>query len=152
MEIRLRIEIAAPLEIVYGRCRQVEDLPALFPALLEVTPEEPNGIRYRVVVGSPAESFALQVEITEVGVDRILAWRHLDGPLESGSIGFSRASVDRTLLDFSVVPRGEVDAAGVERVLRCIATGSADLPPVVETMRDQRRDFVLDPARLDARL
>lgn len=111
LEIPYSFELEAPRTIAYDIFRHVEELPRILPVVREVTPEDPNGIRFRFVLGDENESLCFDAELIEATVDRRLAWRNLEGSIESGVIDFARVNSKVTRLDVVLVLR-----AGAESV------------------------------------
>jgi len=117
MRIRHSVELAAPVSIVYQLFRQPEELPRLLQSVIEVTPEEPNGVRYRVVVGD-RESVGIEIELVEATPNQRIAWKQLDGPIAAGRIDFVPLHGAATRLELELVDREGEDRTAVESIHR----------------------------------
>jgi uncharacterized membrane protein len=138
MAFRRAIDLATPIGIAYELCRQLEDLPRLLPAVLEVTPEEPNGVRYRIALGDRREPFRVELELTEAEPNRRIAWRLLDGPVDRGAISFEAIATGTTRLAIEIVPSDDADLHAIEPELAQVALEFSMLPrAVANVMRAQ---------------
>jgi uncharacterized membrane protein len=117
MRICHSIELAAPVPIVYELFRQPEELSRILRSVVEVTPDEPNGIRYRLLL-EKSDEIRLDAELVEATRYRRIAWKHLHGPIESGRIEFVPVNPETTRLDVELVQREGDDSADLEPVWR----------------------------------
>ena len=137
MRIRHSIELAAPAPVVYQLFRQPDELPRLLNGAVEVTPDEPSGIRSRVVRSDAA--VRVESELVETTAHRRIAWRQPAGPIDSGRIDLVPRGDTATRLDLELVTRDDAEASALESVCRRIGSELQALQRLLATLARARR-------------
>jgi uncharacterized membrane protein len=134
--IRHSIDIEAPVASVFRHCAQFQDYPDIFPALREVVPLDPNGVRHRFTFANPA-GFAWDTEITELSPDRRIGWRNLSGFIEAGQVTLLALS------DHATEVQVELQCRDANSIRAGVQDGLARLKGYVESRNEvsSQRDF-----------
>lgn len=140
MQIRHSIELDAPVSIVYELFRQPEELPRILQSLIEVTPEQPNGARYRVLVDRDGSTVRFDAELVQASPHLHIAWKHLNGAIESGQIEFVPLGDAVTRLDLELIQREGAELSELESIYKLVGAELVALQGLLADLDHSRWD------------
>ena len=130
------IEIAAPVEAVYGYWETLENLPNFMANVEEVTPTGPDATRWRVK-GPLGRTLEWEARTTQKEPNSAIGWNTIGGEVgTSGQVRFREVAPDRTRVEvqmnYADLPGGKVG----EVVSRVVANPKLQLEQDLRNLKD----------------
>ena len=106
------IEIERPVRTVYNQWTQFEDFPAFMEGVKSVRQLDDKRLEWVADIAGKEKSW--QAEIFEQEPDKRIAWRSMEGAMNSGRVDFEALDGDRTrlYLRLNYEPEGLLEKAG----------------------------------------
>jgi uncharacterized membrane protein len=106
------IEVEAPVSTVYNQWTQFEDFPRFMEGVEYVKQLDDKRLRWRADIGGKVVEW--DAEIFEEIPDRRVAWRSMNGELNSGMVNFEALGPTRTRVSVKInyKPEGAMEKIG----------------------------------------
>jgi uncharacterized membrane protein len=110
--IHEEIQVAAPLREVYDQWTRFEEFPQFMEGVEEVRQLDDGHVHFTARIGGHAREW--DAEITEQRPDEVVAWRSLDGAMNTGVVRFEPRPDMKTLVkvDMGYEPEGVLEHLG----------------------------------------
>jgi ribosome-associated toxin RatA of RatAB toxin-antitoxin module len=103
--IEQSVEIQVPAHIAYNQLTQFEDYPLFMNEVESAQQVDDTHVRWTTKIGQQSRDW--NSEIVEQQPDRFIAWRNVDGPVNTGRVDVEALSADSSRVTFTL----ESDAA-----------------------------------------
>jgi uncharacterized membrane protein len=110
--IEKSIDVDVPVRTAYNQWTQFEEFPRFMQGLQEVKQLDDKRLRWRAEIGGKVVEW--DAEIFEQIPDRRIAWRSVEGELNTGMVNFEPLGPDRTRVSVKInyKPEGALEKLG----------------------------------------
>ena len=110
--IEKSIEVDAPVNTVYNQWTQFEEFPEFMEGIESVSQLDDKRLHWKASIAGKIKEW--DAEIFEQVPDQIIAWRSMNGALNTGRVAFTPINAGRTLvmLRINYEPEGAIENIG----------------------------------------
>lgn len=106
------VEVAVPCRVAYDKWTQFDQFPRFMDGVDRVIQLDDRTLDWTATIAGRVKHW--RAEVTKRELDRLIAWRSVDGARNDGSVRFESLGPDltRITLELDVEPEGPIELAG----------------------------------------